>query len=107
HSGRLIGLLFHWETSGDAAEGERFRDYVHLFLNPEGIYVSPNVNFPGPVAGGPPKGLNDGSMFFHAFGGMHALIEYYQLTKDPVLADALISMADSVLAAPSKQPSME
>jgi hypothetical protein len=34
-------------------------------------------------------------MFFLNFGAMHALLEYYELTKDPVLAKAMIQYFDA------------
>lgn len=100
HSGRLGGLFFHWELTGDKREAEQFKRYVGLFASPEGLYVEPNVQFPGPVAANEPGGLNNGSMFFHTFGGMHALVEYYQITKDPTLRNAVIGMADSMMKNP-------
>lgn len=42
-------------------------------------------------------------MFFHYFGGMHALIEYQQITRDAELSAALIHMADAALSTPSMQ----
>ncbi|MBC2603858.1 exo-rhamnogalacturonan lyase family protein [Puniceicoccus vermicola] len=99
HSGRLGGLLFHWEMTGDPEEAAQFKRYVDTFLSPEGIYVSPLVSFPGPVVIAEPKGLNSGSKFFNAFGGMHALLEYYEWTQDPELKDSLIQMADDVTQA--------
>lgn len=94
HSGRLYGLLTHWEMTGDWAEAEQFRKYVACFLSPDGLFIQPAVSFPGPVSSGEATGLNDNNMFFHTFGGMHALLEYYYLTKDEELRQALIKMAD-------------
>ncbi len=93
HSGRLYGLLTHWEMTGDPKEGEQLKNYVSHFLSPDGLYIQPNVSFPGPIAAGPPTDLNGKSMFFHTFGGMHALLEYYYLTEDPALRESLIGMA--------------
>lgn len=101
HSGRLGGLLFHWELTGDAAEGEQLRKYVQTFIAPDGIYLEPDVQFPDAVVRGEARRLNDGSMFFHTFGGMHALIEYQQITGDKALSDALIKMADAVVNDPA------
>lgn len=100
HSGRLGGLLFHWEITGNQKEAEQFRKYVHLFTSPTGLYTEPDVKFPGPVAAGEPDALNDGQMFFHTFGAMHALLEYHQITGDPVLRDSLIRMADAMMSNP-------
>jgi len=100
HSGRLGGLLFHWEITGSKQEAEQLRRYIQLFLSPQGLYVSPSVKFPGPVAAGAPRDLNSASMFFLYFGGMHALIEYQQITQDAGLSAAIIKMADAALDNP-------
>ncbi|MFA7174426.1 MAG: hypothetical protein WC340_13635, partial [Kiritimatiellia bacterium] len=101
HSGRLGGLLFHWEMTGSKQEAEQLRRYIQLFISPQGIYISPSVKFPGPVAAGAPRDLNGDSMFFHYFGGMHALIEYQQITQDAELSAAIIKMADTALTTPA------
>lgn len=103
HSGRLQGLLFHWELTGDAQEGERLRAYVDTFIIPEGITISPNVAFPDPALRGKPRHINGGSMFFHTFGGLHALVEYHQITGYAPLAEALVRMTDHFLTQPSVQ----
>ncbi|MEO6846448.1 MAG: hypothetical protein ABI443_03680 [Chthoniobacterales bacterium] len=100
HSARLGGLLFHWEMTGSPEEALAFKKYVDLFLSPEGLYIEPNVIFPGPTMGGEHQGLNGGSMFFHTFGGTHALIEYHQITHDEALKNALIEFADTVVQCP-------
>lgn len=100
HSGRLMGLLFHWELTGDEAEGERLKNYVHRFLSEDGIYVSPAVRFPAATQEAAPKELNSGSQFFHTFGAMHALLEYQQWTDDPALARSLVRMADAIIVRP-------
>jgi hypothetical protein len=33
-------------------------------------------------------------MFFQYFGGMPSLLEYYELTRDPILRDAIVKYAD-------------
>lgn len=104
HSGRLMGLLFHSEISNSSFEAEQLKRYVHSFIAAEGIYISPEVSFPGANARLQRKDLNSGSGFFHSFGGMHALIEYYYLTQDPALAEALIKMADHAMANRSNRP---
>jgi hypothetical protein len=103
HSGRLGGLLFHWEITGSPQEAAQLQRYVKLFLSPQGIYIAPSVKFPGPVVAAPPRELNGDSMFFHYFGGMHALIEYQQITHDAELSAALIHMADAALSTPDAQ----
>lgn len=100
HSGRLQGLLFHWEVSGDPAEGEQFQKYVESMLSPDGIYERADVTFPGPTVNKPPEGLNEASMFFQVFGGMDALLEYELMTNHPGLHDSLIASANTVLKNP-------
>ena len=100
HSGRLQGLLFHWEVTGDPAEGEQLKRYVECMLSPEGIYEEADVVFPGPTRKNPPKGLNGGSMFFQVFGALSALLEYELITGHPGLHRSLIASADSVTRNP-------
>ncbi|HWL54986.1 MAG TPA: hypothetical protein VNQ90_21260 [Chthoniobacteraceae bacterium] len=100
HSARLGGLLFHWELTGDAKEAAQLRRYIGLFLSDEGFYAQPDVSFPGPVQAGPPGQLNQGRMFFNTFGGMHALLEYQQMTGDVEIRQALIRMADVLIRNP-------
>jgi hypothetical protein len=98
HSGRLYGLLTNWEMSGDPELGEILRQYVHTFIVPEGIAASPPVAFSPQVAlMGPPQDTNSTSMFFHVFGATHALIEYYYLTHDEELRQALVKMAAALM----------
>ncbi|HEY9250368.1 MAG TPA: hypothetical protein VIO38_14615 [Rariglobus sp.] len=103
HSGRLPGLLFHWELTGDPAEGKRLARYVSDFVSDQGIYAAPNVSFPEATNIGPPSLLNSGSQFLNTFGAMHTLIEYQKLTGDEALTKALILMADAII----KQPIIE
>lgn len=97
HSARLGALLMHWEMTNDLSEAEVLQKYVESFCSPDGLYVTPQVRFPGAASIAPPQDLNSGSMFFHTFGGMHAIIEYYQITKNAKLRDAIIKMADAAL----------
>ena len=99
HSGRTYGLLFRWEITGDRELGETLRRYMEAFARPDGIDISTAVKFPGPERIGPPRELNNASMFFHNFGAMHALLEYYYLTENQVLKEGLIKMADAAIAA--------
>jgi len=46
HSGRSYGLLFRWEITGDPKLGELMKRYVSVFAQPEGIDISPVVEFP-------------------------------------------------------------
>ena len=102
HSGRSYGLLFRWEITGDPELGELMERYMSIFAQPEGIDVSPVVRFPQAERVGPAREINGGSMFFHTFGAMHALLEYYYLTGDERLRDSLIKMADHALANPHR-----
>lgn len=99
HSGRSYGLLFRWEITGDAELGKTLERYMGAFARPEGIDISPTVVFPeGKLEKpGPDGSLNDGNMFFHNFGAMHALLEYYYITGDERLKKSLIAMADDAL----------
>lgn len=98
HSGRLYGLLTSWEMSGDPELGDILRQYVHAFIVPKGIAASPPVAFsPQATLTGPPQDINSTSMFFHVFGATHALIEYYYLTHDDQLRQALVKMADALM----------
>lgn len=97
HSGRLAGLFFHWELTNSPQEEAQFVKYVHMFAIPEGILEEPHVRFPGPETVKPGKTLNGGSMFFHVFGGMETLLEYQNLTEDPILGASLIRSADAFL----------
>lgn len=97
HSGRLYGLLTRWEMTGDPALEEMLKKYVHCFIVPEGIAISPPIEFPAVKLTGKPDEVNGESMFFHTFGAMHALLEYYELTRDPELKDAVIRMAGHAL----------
>ena len=100
HSGRLTGLLFHWELTGSPEEGERLGRYVSQFVGPEGLYSKMAVRFPEIRLEGERKMLNSGSQWLNTFGGLHSLIEYYQLTGDAPLKDALIQMADAIIQRP-------
>ncbi len=97
HSGRLGGLLFHWELTGDRQEADQLERYINLFISDDGLYTEPHAKFPGPVAAAAPEQLNSTDMFFHTFGAMHALIEYHQLTGSEPLRKALLRMADAIL----------
>ncbi|HWL52211.1 MAG TPA: hypothetical protein VNQ90_07240 [Chthoniobacteraceae bacterium] len=99
HSGRLPGLLFHWEVTNSPQEAEQLASYIGVLASPqEGIYEEPAVSFPGGKLSGERSSLNKGSMFFNSFGAMHALLEYERITRDPQLAAALISSAKAYVA---------
>lgn len=100
HSGRWGGLLFHQEMSGSRTEAEQLEKYAHAFIAPDGLALRPPLAFPGPVSRGEATNVNGGSMFFHTYGAMHNLLEYQQITGDPLLRDAIIKMADATLRSP-------
>ncbi len=102
HSGRLYGLLTRWEMTGDKKLGEMLRRYVHCFIVPEGIAESPSVEFPMAATYDKPENINSGGMFFNCFGAMHTLLEYYYLTEDRELRDAIIRMADEAIRRKTK-----
>ena len=97
HSGRSYGLLTRWEITGEPELGRVMRDYMHALATPEGIAISTQVSFPDAKPVGPAREVNGGSMFFHTFGGMHAVLEYYYLTEDPVIRDSLLRTAEYAL----------
>jgi len=94
HSGRLYGLLTRWEMTGDERIGRILRDYVHVLVSPEGIRTGATVAFPQAVAAGDGGSPNQTTMFFEYFGALHALLEYYELTRDPTVRAAVIKYAD-------------
>ncbi len=103
HSGRWGGLFFHAELSGDPEEFAQLQRYAHHFIAPNGLYLNPQVGFPGPEVLKAPESLNANRMFFHQFGAMHFLLEYQQTFADAKLAKAIIAMADATLA-PTEEP---
>jgi hypothetical protein len=98
HSGRSYGLLFNWEITGDPKVGNIVKRYMDILATPEGIDTSPRVKFPEAerLAPGLLHGAvgRDGEMFFQSFGAMDALLEYYCLTGDQRLRDAIVKTAD-------------
>ena len=102
HSGRTYGLLTNWEITGDPEIGRVMRDYMHALCPPEGIAISTDVSFPEARRQGEPRDVSGASMFFHTFGAMHAVLEYYYLTQDPVVRTAIIATADHAMAAGQK-----
>ena len=69
--------------------------YIPCFIVPQGICISPDVRFPGvTLAVSRRERSTRESMFFWNFGGGHGLLEYYELTHDEALKEALIKMAD-------------
>lgn len=107
HSAVLQGFLFQWELTGNPQDGERLKRYVHHFTSDKGVYIRPSVQFPQIIATQEPEELNSGNMFFHTFGAMHAMLDYYRLTQDPKVAQAFLAMGNSILADPSKREAIE
>lgn len=104
HSGRLYGLLTNWEMTGDAELADTLQRYVRAFVVPEGIAASPTVLFPS-VRVTKQEEINTDSMFFHNFGAIDALIEYYDWTHDDALRQALVSMASQLMKTLPSRPS--
>ena len=56
------------------------------------------VSFPnGQRTQAEPRKLNEGSFFFQYFGSMHGLLEYYELTHDPVVRTSIIKFSDGTV----------
>lgn len=94
-SGRLPGLLMHWEMTGEPASRLALESYLRAMIHPRGIqFPTVDIRTGQKTADG---AVNDGSMFFHDFGAMHAVLEYLYLTDDvelqSELTDALVRMA--------------
>jgi hypothetical protein len=94
HASRLYGLLFAWERTNDPKLAETLTTYVHSLCTPDGIDICAPVEFPSGRRTGPVSELNGTSFFFQYFAAMHALLEYYELTHDPVLRDAMVKFAE-------------
>jgi hypothetical protein len=102
HAGRSYGLFCRWEWTGDPELGDILRRYLHAFAQPDEISINPLVEFPSAKVVEAvtrksddrvlrPKGVF--SSFFHNFGGMHALLEYFELTGDAKVKRAIIGTA--------------
>ena len=107
HSARLYGLLTLWEATGDPAIGDALARYVHLFVTPEGIATQPTVRFPEIIQASAPASVNSGSMFFNSFGGMHTLVEYYNLTRSEELRKGICRMAAFALNNPENLKTLD
>lgn len=107
HSAILQGFLFRWELTGKREDGERLRRYVHHFTSRQGLYIRPSIRFPQITATDAPSELNSGNMFFHTFGGMHAILDYYRLTQDPKVRTAFLAMGKSILADQERYQALE
>lgn len=109
HAARTYGLFTRWEWTGDAKMGDLVKRYLHVFALPEGIGINPLVEFPSAKMLQAwtqktdervfrPKGVL--ASFFHNFGAMHAILEYYYLTGDTKLKKAIIETARRNLSKP-------
>jgi hypothetical protein len=96
HGGRSYGLLFNWEITRDWRVGEVLRKFMHIMAQPEGIAAKPVVMFPQVALIGELGEMNTDDFFFHSFGAMHAVLDYYYITKDEKVRDAIIAMAAKV-----------
>ena len=67
------------------------------FLVADGICESPSVQFPEVRCTVQDRDVNSGNMFFWTFGAGHGLLEYYYLTGDDGLRQALIRVADHAI----------
>ena len=101
HGARLYGLLFAWERTNNANYAETLKNYIHTLCLPEGIETSSIVVFP---SGKRSEGIglerrrfNNGDMFFQHFGAMHALLEYYELTRDETLRQSMLQFASNTV----------
>ncbi len=97
HSGRLQGLLAWWEMTGSDDLAAMLAKYVPSFLVADGICESPSVQFPEVRCTVQDRDVNSGNMFFWTFGAGHGLLEYYYLTGDDGLRQALIRVADHAI----------
>ena len=98
HSGRMQGLLTFWEMTGGDDVADILAKYVPCFIVPEGICISPSVKFPEVECLAQTRDINSANMFFWTFGAGHGMLEYYELTHDEALRDALIKVADVAVA---------
>lgn len=97
HNARIYGLLTHWEMTGDPEVGQLVRDYLHAMIVPEGFagYANIQIREDGVTASDIEGGLHTRRMFFHNFGAMHGVLEYFQVTEDPALREALVRTAQA------------
>ncbi len=98
HSGRLQGLLGQWEMTGSDEVAAILEKYVPLFHVDEGLCESPRVSFPDVTLVEAADDINSGNMFFWTFGAGHGVIEYYELTGNEAIREALLKTADDALS---------
>ena len=99
HSGRIVGLFTRWEMTGDPAFGDLIRSYLHTMIVPDGLWSYADFRLVDDQ--GRPTDLSEGvnttRMFFHNFGAMHGVYEYYQATGDEALRAAVVRSARATL----------
>lgn len=98
HSGRLQGLLAQWEMTGSDEVAAILEKYVPLFHVEGGLCESPWVHFPDVTLVEAKDNINSGNMFFWTFGAGHGVVEYYELTGNEAIRQALLETADDALA---------
>jgi len=97
HTARLNGILMRWEITGDDRYGKTLHNYARCFCVPQGFALSPPVQFPEGTLYGKPEDVNSVNMFFHVFGGMQGIMDYYNLTHDEVVGESLRKLATANL----------
>lgn len=76
----------------------RFGSRTWSDLLPGGLVESPRVDFPDVLRTAADAGINEGNMFFWTFGAGHGIIEYFDLTGNEQVRQALVATADDALA---------
>lgn len=99
HNGRIPALFMRWEMTNDPFFGKKIRDYLHAMATPEGFsgYASLRLTPDSVTILDLQEGLNTTTMFFHNFGALNGVIEYFQATGDEVIRDALVKSARATL----------
>ncbi len=101
HSGRLYGLFTRWEMTGDSDWEARIRRYVQAMIVPAGFWSYADFRHVDEQGRArvpeDDEGINSRNMFFHNFGAMHGVLEYYRATKEEALREALVRSARATL----------
>ena len=95
----LYGLLVRWEMTGKARYERLFRRTLDLWLdaqNPNGAFARGGIanTATGRTVAFDPAESGSAGMFIHDFGGLHAMVEFHNLTGYERLGDALVRHAD-------------
>ena len=98
HSGRIQGLVTQWEMTGSDQVADILARYMPAFHVPGGLVESPRVDFPDVLRTAADASVNEGNMFFWTFGAGHGIIEYFDLTGNEQVRQAIIATADDALA---------